>query len=186
MSEGPTPPQSGARDRIVAAARDLAAERGPRHISIESVAERAGLSKGGVLYHFRTKADLLDAIVSFHVETTRKRVGNHMAADGQNRLARALIAVRRDEKEEAAPPASGILAVLAEHPGLLDPVCAHQQMTLDTLRRDSTDPDLATIAFLALEGMRALSLFGFDILDPKAEEALLDRMGTLLTAAPLE
>ena len=78
MSKSVTSSKLTTRDRIVTAARDLAAERGPRHISIAEVADRAGLSKGGVLYHFHTKADILAAIVSFHVEQTAMRIEHHM------------------------------------------------------------------------------------------------------------
>lgn len=183
MSKTVTSSKMTTRNRIVAAARDLAAERGPRHISIAEVAVRAGLSKGGVLYHFHTKADMLAAIVSFHVEKTAMRIEHHMPVTGRNRLARALIAAHREEREEQTPTSSGILAVLAEHSDLLDPVRRHQQTILDTVQRESNNPELAMIMLLALEGMRAFSLFEFDILAPEKEEALLDRMDDLLTAA---
>lgn len=187
MTDYCDPPVPGARGdartRILAAARELAAERGPGNISFEAVAARAGLSKGGVLYHFNTKANLLSAVVASHVETTQERIARHMPADGPNLLARALIASWQDECEEPTPPPSGILTVLAEHPDFLDPVRDHLQATLDKLRQDSTDPDLASIVFLALEGMRALSLFGFDLLDGATEQRLMDRMTALLLDA---
>lgn len=180
MSKPCNAPAGGARARILAATRDLAAERGPRNISIEAVAVRAGLSKGGVLYHFRTKADLLAALVGSHVDATQHSLERHLSADSPNALARALVASRREERDAPAPPAAEILAVLAEHPDLLDPVGIHHQSTLDRLRRESTDAELAEIVFLALEGLRAMSLFGFDLFDRQAESALLDRMTRLL------
>ncbi|OUS20252.1 hypothetical protein A9Q95_07565 [Rhodobacterales bacterium 59_46_T64] len=185
MSKTITSSKMKTRNRIIAAARDLAAERGPRHISIAEVAVRAGLSKGGVLYHFHTKAEMLAAIVSFHVEKTAERIEHHMPEAGQNRLAQALIAAHRDERQEPTPASSGIFAVLAEHSNLLDPVRRHQQTILDTLQRESNDPELAMIVLLALEGMRAFSLFEFDVLAPETEETLLDRMNDLLTSASI-
>ena len=48
-----------ARDKILAAAEELARVAGPGNLSLDAVAARAGVSKGGLLYHFPTKAKLL-------------------------------------------------------------------------------------------------------------------------------
>jgi AcrR family transcriptional regulator len=170
------------RRRIMTAAAELAIERGPGNISIEAVAERAGLSKGGVLYHFRTKADLLEALVASHVEDCRCQVGASLGAecDGPNALAEALIAAHRGKAALRLPAASGLLAAISEDPGFLDPMRAYQTETLARLRRESADPELALIAFLALEGLKTLHLFGFEGLEPGEEEGVLARMTTLL------
>jgi AcrR family transcriptional regulator len=51
------------RSSILAAASSLMAEHGSRGTSIAAVAQRAGLTDAGVLYHFKTKKDLLLAVV---------------------------------------------------------------------------------------------------------------------------
>ena len=50
-----------ARDKILEATLALVKEVGAPAVTIDSVAERAGLSKGGVLYHFPFKEQLLTA-----------------------------------------------------------------------------------------------------------------------------
>lgn len=176
---------SDARARIVAAAEALALERGPGNISIEAVAAKAGLSKGGVLYHFRTKADLLAALVSRHIEARQEIVERSLAAIGSraNALAEALVESHRQDVARPAPPASGLLAAVAENPEFLDPLRAHHHETLARLRHESADPDLATVVFLAIEGMKALHLFGFDLLGRETEDAVLQRMTSLLRKA---
>ncbi|BDZ65624.1 TetR/AcrR family transcriptional regulator [Agromyces mangrovi Wang et al. 2018] len=52
------------RDRILDAARDLFAERGFRSVSLRDIAGAADLSHPGVQRHFRTTADILDAVVA--------------------------------------------------------------------------------------------------------------------------
>lgn len=52
-----------ARQRILDAAACLAEEDGAHSLSLERVAERAGVSKGGLLYHFRSKEELLNAML---------------------------------------------------------------------------------------------------------------------------
>lgn len=170
-----------ARSRILAATEELALERGPRNVSIEAVASRAGLSKGGVLYHFRTKADLLAALVTSHIEASVALVEESLAKGSRpNALAEALIDAHRRVRAGPVPPPSGVLAAAAENPEFLEPLRQHQVETVARLRSESADPDLATMAFLALEGLKALRLFGFDVLDVTEEDAVLERMGTLL------
>jgi AcrR family transcriptional regulator len=49
----------GRREQILDAALDLFADSGSRGTSIAAVAERVGITDAGVLYHFRTKEELL-------------------------------------------------------------------------------------------------------------------------------
>ncbi|KGI66409.1 TetR/AcrR family transcriptional regulator [Mycolicibacterium rufum] len=50
------------RDRILDAYADLLAEEGERFATVDAVAARAGVSKGGVLYHFPSKDQLAAAV----------------------------------------------------------------------------------------------------------------------------
>lgn len=174
---------SDARERIIAAAEALALERGPGNISIGAVAARAGLSKGGVLYHFNTKAALLAALVSCHIDVSKAFVEQSMAGGaGPSAVTEALIDAHRRMRDEPVPPPSGVLAAIAENPSFLEPLRAHQAETVRRLRNGSEDPDLATMAYLALEGLKAMRLFGFMILDREQEDAVLARMIELLRA----
>src|SRR3989337_1315491 len=51
--------RKSSREKILDAAAELVAEIGAGRLTLEAVAERAGLSKGGLLYNFPTKAALL-------------------------------------------------------------------------------------------------------------------------------
>lgn len=50
---------SDARERILTALRHLLSSGGLSAVTLEAVAAQAGVSKGGLLYHFPSKADLL-------------------------------------------------------------------------------------------------------------------------------
>ena len=51
------------RDRLLSAAEQVVARDGVRNLTLEAVAHEAGVSKGGLLYHFPTKSSLITAIV---------------------------------------------------------------------------------------------------------------------------
>jgi len=53
---------TSARDRILAAYADLLVDEGERFATVDAVAARAGVSKGGVLYHFPSKDQLAAAV----------------------------------------------------------------------------------------------------------------------------
>jgi len=57
-------PEPGVRKvRLFCAAMAVALEEGFGHVTLTSVARRAGISKGGLLYHFSTKRELIEAML---------------------------------------------------------------------------------------------------------------------------
>lgn len=54
---------SGTRQRVLDVARELFAENGYAGTSIADIAERLGVTKAAVYYHFRAKSDLLDELI---------------------------------------------------------------------------------------------------------------------------
>src|SRR5690606_17155565 len=60
--------RENARQRILDAASQLVRKEGSAHLSLDAVAALAGISKGGLLYHFPNKTALLKAIVEQYVE----------------------------------------------------------------------------------------------------------------------
>ncbi|MGA7205993.1 MAG: TetR/AcrR family transcriptional regulator [Specibacter sp.] len=50
--------QAPARDRVLQAYEDLLIQDGPRAATLDAVAATAGVSKGGLLYHFKSKEAL--------------------------------------------------------------------------------------------------------------------------------
>ncbi|MDV6011120.1 TetR/AcrR family transcriptional regulator [Haloechinothrix sp. LS1_15] len=51
------------RDRILDAYEDILIEHGPSAVTLESVAAKASVSKGGLLYHFGSKDALLNGLL---------------------------------------------------------------------------------------------------------------------------
>lgn len=59
------------RDMIVAAADDLFYRQGFDHTSFADIAGTVSLSRGNFYYHFRTKDEILDAVIGLRMEATR-------------------------------------------------------------------------------------------------------------------
>lgn len=58
------------RDRIVDAADRLFYEQGFEHTSFSQIAEAVGISRGNFYYHFKTKDDILDAVIHHRLART--------------------------------------------------------------------------------------------------------------------
>jgi AcrR family transcriptional regulator len=157
------------RWRILRAAEALAREAGPGHLSLDAVAARAGVSKGGLLYHFASKAKLMEALVADFLGEIDETLRAEESTGRPDAVIDAYISEFEARRCAEACPPSGLLAALAEDPDLLDPVRGFERDFLARIRANATDPDLATIAFLALHGIRSMELLNVSVLG--AEEA---------------
>lgn len=64
------PPPPAARAKVLHAFASLLVENGERAATIEAVAERAGVSKGGLLYHFGSRDALVEGLMEHLHELT--------------------------------------------------------------------------------------------------------------------
>jgi AcrR family transcriptional regulator len=175
--------RGNARQRILDAAVAVAHDVGPAHLSLDAVAERAGVSKGGLLYHFPTKQALLEAIVESHLAAIETAVGitSDGAADDGNAIALGLLRSYCDFSPAKAGGARGFLAAIAETPSLLDPIRKHNIRVVNCLRK-APSSDIALISFLVVEGMRSLELFDSNPLTRSECESILTRLHDRLEA----
>ena len=106
------------RSRVVAAASRLFAMRGFNATSIADVAAESGLLKGNLAYYFKTKNDLLEAVV----EARAKALWDELVAPGQpgeearDTIARLLVHVRAsaDELAQYGCPVGGLSTELGK------------------------------------------------------------------------
>lgn len=158
---GPAP---DTRDRILAAAEALAQETGPASLSLEAVAARAGVSKGGLLYHFPSKAKLMEGLVEHYLARFEAALRPDEASRRPDGVIAAYVEAYMSERIAKAPPSCGLVAALIENPSILDPIRERERAFLDAIRANARDPDFATAAFLAMHGIRSLEILGLAIL----------------------
>jgi AcrR family transcriptional regulator len=70
-SRGPQVRGALTRERILDAALELVARRGPRAVTYRAVAERAGVAQGVMTYHFGSRRELLSEAFQLHLERLR-------------------------------------------------------------------------------------------------------------------
>jgi AcrR family transcriptional regulator len=167
-------PKTSARDKILVAAVEIAHENGAGNLSLDAVAARAGVSKGGLLYHFPSKAALMRAMVESFVARVEADL-DETVRNGGNLLA-AFVCVTGEECAKPVPGAAGVLAAIAEDPDFLRPVKVFQRRLLDRLQQGGANADDVLIIYLALEGLRSLRLFDLDVLTEDEQKRALAAM----------
>ena len=84
-------PPGSSRERVLAAASELFYTRGIRATSMDDVAERSGILKGSLYYHFESKEAMRDAYLA--LELARRQAWLDALAAGGRDPAGALLAV---------------------------------------------------------------------------------------------
>jgi AcrR family transcriptional regulator len=103
-----------ARQRIIDAAARLVAERGTAALTLAAVAAAAEVSKGGLLHHFPSKADLLTGIADDRIRRVAVVVASESAAHRADGPGRAYLrAVIRLADDEHLHPTLRVLAAIA-------------------------------------------------------------------------
>lgn len=86
MTADRTPRGSQTRESILEAAEQLFAERGFATTRLEDVAEQVGIRRASIVYHFRDKRELYDAVLQEVVQGMLRKLGPVLAAPGPLRL----------------------------------------------------------------------------------------------------
>ncbi len=176
--------KSNSRDKILAAAADVAREAGPGNLSLDAVASRAGISKGGLLYNFPSKAKLMQALVEQYLRDFQASLEEAHAADPQKNLLRAYVRLSMEECQETGASASWIFSAIAQDPEFLTPIKSFKRQLFERLKAKTADLQSLLVVYLAIEGLRSMTLFEFLTLDEHEWQALLDALIAMADSQP--
>lgn len=168
------------RSRILDAAEYCVLEQGVAHLTLDGVAVRAGVSKGGLLYHYGSKDALVAALMVRLTEAVDARMDACRAADNDSgAAARAyLLTALPPDRENAvvARREAALLAALGTRPEQVAPYADRQRDWQAQLTADTNDPLLAHVVRLAVDGLWMNEAFGIEPLDPATRAAVIDRL----------
>jgi AcrR family transcriptional regulator len=179
----PRRPTGETRDRLLDAAARLLL-RDPSKVTLDAVAAEAGTSKGGLLYHFSSKAELLDAVVDRWEASFQDQI-DAAAQDTPGGWVRAYAEVSAldGQDEHAREIDSGLLAVLALQPDRMQAVRSRYEGWQERIVDDGIDPVDATIVRLAADGLWFAELMGLGAPRGALREQVLERLRDLTRKA---
>lgn len=177
------PPLLSTRDKILDAAMSIVREQGVAKLTLDAAAKCAGVSKGGVLYHFKTKDDLIRGMVELFVDRHESLMQFYYDAEpeGPYRWARAAVKADHDPRAVSNDKlASALLASIAVNRELVAPIQAGYDQWIARIHSDSPNPQLAILVCMALDGHCLESILGLDLCDAEGRERMKSYMLDLL------
>ncbi|MEV4571514.1 TetR/AcrR family transcriptional regulator [Nonomuraea sp. NPDC049419] len=156
-------PRPSSKDRLLDAAADVLLSQGAESLTLEAVAKRAGVSKGGLFYHFPTKQALVTAMADRLTRAFDEALAQAGTRPGD--FLRAYVeATIPEQHTTATAPAdrvtAALLAVLFVDPAQLQPLRERFAAWQARLVDDGVDPAAATAVRLAVDGWWAARLLG--------------------------
>lgn len=162
------------RAQLLDAAIDVIRRDGARALTLDAVAAEAGVSKGGLLYHFASKRALVDGLLE-------RWLDDFEAEFGAGRIAVAY--VRACDLAGAGPQKTasefGLLAALIEEPHVLEVVRDRYAAWMERMLADAADPDDAWLVRLAADGLWYSDLLGVAAPTGDDRRRLIERLVAL-------
>jgi len=155
-----------AREAILKAAAEIVREQGALHMTMDAIAAKAGVSKGGLIYHFPSQRDLLRAMLMGHIQHVEAQIARCRARlpSVPARDIKAFIQAWFDLDEEFRRSANALLAVVLREPDLIAAVRSKHREIANTILANQPKNELLLTLLLAVEGVWISELLGVDIL----------------------
>lgn len=180
-----------ARTRILDAAESIVRARGVSGLTLDAAAKQAGVSKGGLLYHFASKEALLTGLLG--------RMAEWMAVDfetcvagqptGPGQVARAMLAwafglTPEATNERCDRAAAVFLAAFHHDPALLGPIRAVIARMREAVAADGLPEGHGHAIMAAGDGLFMARTFGLYTPTEQERHAMHAALSRLLEAAP--
>jgi AcrR family transcriptional regulator len=163
---------------MLEAAEAIVLGNGARHMTLDAVAAKAGISKGGLLYHFPTKESLLKAMLERlgrQLDETWEKKAKAMKP-GPRREIKAFVLAGSDRDPRKERIGSALLAAVAHDPKLL----RSAKRDFGRRLRDLVSPDLdfkrVAVIFFALHGLVMSELLALSPLTEKERRDLVQEL----------
>lgn len=173
-----------ARERILEAAERVVMDVGAARLTLEAVAQAAGVSKGGLLYHFPSKESLLGALSHRFVDAMHGCVANarDQVGDGPARDLKACVQGILGSDQCIRSMTAMLLATAANDLKLIEVI---RERVAEHVRElsGSTDFARAAIVTLAVDGLLMRESLRISAFSAGQREAIVNTLMTLADEA---
>lgn len=167
------------RELILQAAEEIVARRGPAHLTLETAANEAKVSKGGLFYHFRSKEALLEAMILRSMElllSEQTKVEESRTVERNGKMKANIIGTLR-HLEGQRPVLTAVVAAIANDPKLVEPMRDSIRKQFQDLSQELTlQTEDVAILFLASQGLLLMELLNLSFLTPSQIRKVTQRM----------
>lgn len=166
------------RHLILETAIQIVIENDFNALTLDAVSKQAGISKGGLLYHFPNKEALIKGLGQFVFEELYVNFDQFAQKDSQElgKWTRALITASKMDLEQNAELNVGIFAASYLDPELSNDISKGYQSILTKLDSDGINPVTATIIRLALDGLYYSKMLNIAPLEKERQDEVFQQL----------
>ncbi len=169
---------SNTRDRILDSLQDILVGEGYSAVTLEAVARDASVSKGGLLYHFPSKAAMLTGLI----ERLRVLAEEEFreAVEGEEGVVRVFLRTSLPRSPEERELYWAVIAALRGQEDMPEEAVRTVQGLFsrwgELLHEELADPVLAEIILRAGDGLYMAAIAGLPQPDPALTQRMIDRL----------
>lgn len=169
-----------ARERILEAAERVVTDVGPARLTLDLVAQEAGVSKGGLLYHFPSKESLLIALANRYVQSMQDCIAaakTGIAANDEACEIKACIVGMLSRSERSKAMGAALLAAAANDLGLLEVIREHIARHTERLSQSAGENFArAAVVSLAIDGLKMRESLRISAFDAAQREQIVNEL----------
>lgn len=169
------------KELILVVAREIAAEKGVGQLTLEAVADRAGISKGGLLYHFPGKKELIIALMDSYVSHLSAELESATEPFKGHPQALVLGFIHWYKKFNGIAASNrtwgaAVFAVQSFDPQLMEPLHNWYRKLFEKIRSCGPASLDSATAIMAIEGLFMLSLYNLDHLTTEEKSRIIQHI----------
>jgi len=163
------------KENILNAANKVILDKGADALTLEAVAQEAGISKGGLLYHFPSKKQLIQGMIGSMIARVDSTLHEELVKSSGDYMASY---IRASFKTETGSDqiSYALFAAISNDPALIKPLQARFLKMQNEIVAAAASEEVGTIIRLALDGMWISDLFGFAPPSPELRVKMLDAL----------
>lgn len=171
-------PRASSYERILDAAEKVVIETGASHMTLSAVAKKAHISKGGVIYNFPTKDDLLKAMVKRLAQKFRHGREKYLATlKGEpfaELKAHILFILNPDPKLDRIR--ASLLVAISHNPEFVKCIQEEYKLFIEELPTDILSLPKLMPMILAADGLKLLELLKISPFTPEQRQAIIQEI----------
>lgn len=185
-TEKPTKRDASETKRIIlSAARHIAVKDGVARLTLEAVADKAGVSKGGLLYHYSSKKKLITALMDQYVEHLNEELESALEKNKDKPYALVYAFIEWFKRRDGIAPenrnwGAAIFAVQSFDMALMEPLHQWYRNLFQRIRESAGDEAKTALGVMALEGFFMLSLYNVDYSSSEEREKVFELIKKIL------
>jgi AcrR family transcriptional regulator len=172
------------RTLLLTTARRIILEQGIGRLTLDEVAKQAGVSKGGLLYHFASKDALIEGLIRYLIADYERQIAEAMTGDPdpdpRGRFTRAYLKVNFSASTDEFAVFNGLAAVVDLTPELLALYQSAGAVWRERLCSDGIKPAVALVVALCADGLWLGDMTHLSIVDDALRQSMYDTLIDLI------